>query len=244
MTLEQRLARTLRRADAYGPSSDLLARMQHSIEADAAHRRTVRRILAAAVAAVVVVGVYMWLTVSVDPGGRLVVRVWAVELFEIAVLLGSLLALAPMIRRFGRIYVADAFRVSPATGDRFLTLLDLAYYLFFTGVLIIGADLTTLDTTVSLQRGLAGTLDRVAAFLALMGVTHVVNLLAIPAAGLIFGSVHRRAVRRAAGRDAPPLSQPAVAADRVGTWLVFGLAAVVLVGAVLAVGVAIGIGLR
>lgn len=242
MTLEERLTSTLRRADEYRPSRDLFARVERSIDADVAHRARIRHVVAASVGVVWLAVAYLWWAVTADPSGDLVVRVWTLEVFELALLVGSMAALAPMIRRFGRIYVGAVFHLSPDTGDRFLRLLDLAYYLFFTGLIIVGSDLTALDGTVSVQRGLTGTLQRLAVFLVVMGASHAANLLLMPLVGLVYNALHRRGLRRAAGDAAPPLSARANAADRVSTWLVFGLAGIAAVGALLVIGIVIGLG--
>ena len=68
MTFEQLVGDALRAADDFDPSPDLFAKVQRSIDEDAAHRRRVRRAVAWATASVVAAVVYLLVTVSVTDG--------------------------------------------------------------------------------------------------------------------------------------------------------------------------------
>lgn len=242
MSLEERLAETLHRVDDYQPSADLFARVERSISADLAHRRRTRWAVVAAVGTLAILAAYLALVVRVEPDGTWVMSGWAPEVAATVILVALLVALAPLIRRFGVIYAADVFHLNPETGTRFLRLLDLAYSLFFTGWILDGAGLAGVGETISVTAGLEAALERIASFLGVMGLAHEANLLVLPVVGLVFNSVVRRARRASAGDEAPALSPGAVQADRVTTWIVLGLAAALVAGALLLVGVAIGAG--
>ncbi len=240
--IEERLTETLRQADGYLPSPDLFGRVRRSIDEDLAHRRRTRRVLAS-VALAVAGGVgALALFVSVDGSGGLVVRRWVIELWESAVLVGLTVALGPAIRRFGRTYAAGVFRLEKASGWRFLRLLDIAYYLVFAGIILVGVDgSSALGAQVELSSALEGTATRIAFLLAVMGGLHALTLLVLPAVGLIFSSSVRRALRAEAGADAPALSAAAEQADRVARSIVWIAAAGVIVVLLVAVGLAVGV---
>jgi hypothetical protein len=242
MALEERLARILHRVDDYTPRDDLLGRVARSIDADVEHRRRLRRTVAAISALTVAAVVHLVAAVTVGRDGRLVLTGWTLELLEAVVLVVLLVVLGPMIRRLGVDYLADVFRQNPETGRRFQQLLDIAYHLTFGGLIVITFDVTRLAAQVPLARALQGSAERVAVFLAALGIAHALNLLVLPVVGLVFGAGRRRAARRLAGDAAPPPAPAAVSADRVATWLVAGLAATIVVGALLLVGVLIGLG--
>jgi len=242
MTLEQRLSETLHEVDRFDPSPDLFARVSSSLEEDAAHRRRVLHGWLASLASFAVVVVYLGLFVSRDSSGSLVVPHWAIELLQSILLIAIVILLAPLIRRFGGLYVADVFRLDAVTGSRFLRLLDTAYYLVFAGAILMGVTMVGLEYPVRLGRGLEQTFGRIAVVLGLMGVFHAVNLLVMPLIGLVFSSTVRRAARARAGAAAPPLSDAAARVDRIITRIVWALATTVAIAAVLAIGIVFGIG--
>lgn len=240
MTAERRLIETLHRVDRYQPSPDLFARVQRSIDEDVAHRRRRRHNVFAAAVAAPVVAAYLTAFVTISPTGRALVPKWSVELLENIALIALLLALAPALRRYGRDYVTDAFHADPATSVRFLRLLDIAYYLFFTGFVVTGVDLTNLSFRLAVAGQLEDAAFRLAQFLLAMGIAHAVNLAVLPVIGLVHSAVVRRARRRAAGPAAPPPSPAAMRADRLATWIVFGVAGLALAGTLLLVGAVVG----
>ena len=88
---------------------DLFARVERTIEQDAARRRFRLR-LVAAVAAFVLVNASLALALSNVEDGRIVMPWWVVELITNLVLVAIAIALGPFIKRFGRAYAADVFR--------------------------------------------------------------------------------------------------------------------------------------
>jgi hypothetical protein len=243
MTLEQRLFDTLHEVDSFEPSPDLFARVARSIEEDAAHRRRVQVLWIAGIAAVAAVVVYLGLAVSRNRLGSLVISGWASEVLENVIAVALVFVLAPVIRRFGRQYVADVFRLDPATGMRFLRLLDIAYYLALFGLIIARVELTGAGRMPLLRSALESTLDDLASLLMLIGVLHAANLLVLPVVGLVFSSVVRRAARDRAGVEAPPLSPKAVQADRICSWIVWVSTALIFATVLLTIGIVIGTGL-
>lgn len=232
MSLERRLVQALKTADRYGPSPDLFARTSLSIDEDRIYRR--RRVLAVVVSAALVGAacLLLGLTVERSASEQLMVPRWALLAVQLEFQLALVIALAPAIRRFGRPLLDDAFRLGPDLVAGFVRLLEFAYYLLFAGLALLSADPTNLGITAVLGDGLEEVGARVGFFCAAMGVLHALNLLFIPVAGLIYGSVARRARRRAAGSSAPPVAGAAEQADRIA-----GLLGILLVvPGILAVG--------
>jgi hypothetical protein len=242
MSLEHRLSDALHSADDYQPSPDLFARVERSLEEDLAHRRRVGRVVAGAAAALVFVIVYLGLFVSRTQTGALTIPSWSIETLETLVLVGLTLVLGPSIRRFGRTYVVDVFRLEPETGLKFLILLDIAFYLFFSGLILLGVDFAAVGSPVFLQTALADSAGRLAFFLLSMGGLHGLTLALLPLVGLIHSSLVRRARRREAGPAAPTVTKGAAQAERVVRIIVWGVAVLVVLGLVLTTGIAIGIG--
>jgi hypothetical protein len=243
MTLEQRLSEVLHKVDDFEPSPDLFARVNRSLEEDQAHRRRAVVAWLSIVASVAAIIVYLGLFTSRSPDGFLVIRVWVVELLETVVLVAIVLVLAPVIRRFGGLYVADVFRLDPGTGDRFLRLLDIAYYLVFFGGILEGVSLRDLDLLARVGPELESALERLGAILLVMGLFHAATLLALPVVGLVFSSNVRRVERLQAGEGAGVASARATQADRIAARIVWGLAALLVVGALVGVGTMVGLGL-
>ena len=117
-------------ADQFQPSPDLFERITRSIEESAAHRRRVRRIAVMGLAALAFVAVYLFLTVEPVDGG-FEMPFWSLEVLMTGVMVALVLTLGPAIRRFGTAFESDMFRSNPATGDSFLSLMDVAFYLIF-----------------------------------------------------------------------------------------------------------------
>jgi hypothetical protein len=117
---------------------------------------------------------------------------WVVELITVAVLLVALLALGPLIKRYGRSYAADVFRANPRTGKSYIVLMDVAYYLIFSAYIlfttrfepdtswgyIVGADQLRAETV------------RIGGMLLLMGILHGANVLSLPIVGRLLGMSH------------------------------------------------------
>ncbi len=244
MSLERRLAETLHLVDSFDPSPDLFARVSRSLEEDTAHRKRVSLVALAVFGLTASIVVFTGFMVSTSETGRMVSRAWVVELVELVVMTAVVVGLAPAVRRFGRVYVAEVFRLDPGAGHRFVSLVDVAYYLVFVGITVLTTETTGLDRIVPLGFGLAGSVERVAQLLVTMGVLHTCNLLALPVVGLVHSSSVRRSLR--AGQDVGPPASGAERADRLATRLVWGLAALSVAAIILSLGLVFGIsiGLR
>ncbi len=236
MSLERLLAETLHQADGYQPSPDLFARVERSIEEDAAHRRRMRSAVAGVIGAMLLVAGLLAVTVSRGKGGLLVVPAWSLELLTVGIQLAVMVTIGPSIRRFGKIYVRDAFRFNTETSARFLDLFDVAFYLFFTGWVLMGVELAEPHRMLVLEASVGDFVDRLATFLFVMGVAHALTLGVVPVVGLVFGSTVRRARRAEAGSGAPPVAAGAATADRVVKILVWAAAGLALVGGIVAFG--------
>jgi multisubunit Na+/H+ antiporter MnhC subunit len=238
MSLESRLTEALHQRDDYQPSVDLFARVRRSIEEDQDHRRRIRRAGATAVAGLGLLGIFVAAIADHDPDGVLVLPKWSIQVVMFALLTTCLLVFGPAIRRLGQPYLADAFHINPATGGRFSRLLDIAYYLFFGGGIITSLDLTKAGSLVPASEGLESG-GNVAVFLTILGLAHVGNLLLLPIVGLLFGSVTRRARRRAAGSEAPPISRRAQNTDRLALAIVLTAVSIGIGGGLLVVALVI-----
>lgn len=244
MSLEKRIADALHAADDFEPSIDLFARLKRSIEEDRAHRRRVRITLGLIGAGLVLLVVFLIAVAQQGPDGVVTVPKWSVQMVVTSVLIAVLLTLGPVLRRLGSPLLEEVFHLNPPTGRRFARLLDIAYYLFFGGLVVSGLDTRGLleRVTVSGDEVWLG-IAQIAEFLLQLGVAHTVNLALLPVIGLLFNSLIRRARRRTAGADAPPESVLARKADRLATAIVMVAAAVAIAGALALVGVVVGLGL-
>jgi hypothetical protein len=231
MTLESRLTEALRQADGFEPSPDLFARMQRSITEDLAHRRRRAKIIAGIVTTLTAIASLVWFSAEPGTNGPLV-DVWKLTVIELGIMGGLLIVLGPHIRRFARSYVDDVFHLNPETGGRFLRVLDVAYYLFFVGLMLVDADSRDLKATIGLGEGLDEMMARLGFFLGVMGALHALNVVALPVIGLVFNSTARLALRGEAGTEAPGESLNARRADRNARVIV--IAVLVLVAAIAA----------
>ncbi len=113
---------------------------------------------------------------------------WILELITAAVLIAVVAVLGPLIKRFGKAYAADVFRVNPRTGKSYLVLMDFAYYLIF-GAFVLFVVKWERDTgwgqEVNAEQ-LQGSVVRVGGMLLLMGLLHGLNVLTLPVIGRIF----------------------------------------------------------
>jgi multisubunit Na+/H+ antiporter MnhC subunit len=194
--------------------------------------------VAAVVAGLGTLGTFVTALAVHDPDGMLVLPKWSIQVVMFALLTSCLLVFGPAIRRLGQPYLADAFHINPATGERFSRLLDIAYYLFFGGGILSSLDLTEAGSLVALSEGLESG-GQVALFLVVLGFAHVGNLLLLPVVGLLYASVTRRARRRAAGSEAPPISERARNTDRLALAIVLTAVSIGIGGGLLVVALVI-----
>lgn len=113
---------------------------------------------------------------------------WVIELVTNLVLIGIVVILGPLIKRFGRAYAGDIFRANPRTGKSYLVLMDVAYYLIFTAYILFTV---TFEPSAQWERSNAAVLQdevvRVAGMLLLMGALHGLNVLSLPLIGRLLG---------------------------------------------------------
>ena len=232
MTFEQLVGDALHAADDYEPSPDLFAKVQRSIDEDAAHRLRVRRAVTWLSAAVAAVLGYLALTVDVVDGS-ITMSFRALETLVTGVMIALVAVLGPAIRRFGETYEQAVFSAGPETGARVLRLLDIAYYLVFGAYILMTLVFDPkLEFGGTLADWIRAEMVRLGGLLLIMGVLHVVLLLALPIAGLVF-SANQRQMRLAEGRAATDPTAGRI--DRVitiGAWIVAGLVVLQMLGIV------------
>jgi hypothetical protein len=194
MSVEQHLREALHRADDYAPSPDLFARVQRSIEEARAHRRRVRAAVGAGSLGLATVVGYLAILAEVSEG-RLSWPWWSLELLTTVLLVVAVVVLGPLIRRFGRIYVTTVFRANPPTATRFLSLLDVAYYLAFSSFVLMTATIEPYPSWLE-QHGTAEVLThqvaRMGGLALLMGLLHSLTIVVLPILGLVFADGWRR----------------------------------------------------
>lgn len=240
MTFEQLVGDALHAADDYQPSADLFAKVQRSIDEDAAHRTRVRKVIVSFGVAMASMLLYIALTADFTDGA-ITMPFRALEILVTAVMIAVVIAVGPAIRRFGATYESDAFSANPETGRRVLRLLDISYYLIFSAYILITLVFEpNADVGFTLSGWVHSELVRLGGLLLLMGVLHVALLLALPVVGLVF-SANQHRVRVAKGYVS---TDPGVERiDRVVTvaaWVVAGLAILELLFGVLNVLVLLG----
>ncbi|MEE9473203.1 MAG: hypothetical protein V3V82_04395, partial [Acidimicrobiia bacterium] len=225
MTVEQLLTDALHGADDYLPSPDLFAKVKRSIEEDAAHQRRVRHALTWA--AVGLAAAVAWVAAFIDfTDGTATMPWWTVEVLTAAILIPIVVVLGPVIRRFGQELTTEIFRSNRATSERFLVLVDIAYYLIFTAFILMTTNFSAqAEWGGELADQLELELVRIGGLLLLMGILHALTIAVLPVMGLIFASNWRRAARMALGSEAPEPNPPAEKADRVATVIVWLVAA-------------------
>lgn len=117
---------------------------------------------------------------------------WIIELITDVVLVAIVLVLGPLIKRFGRAYAGDIFRGNPRTGKSYLVLMDIAYYLIFTALILFTITLSQPIEWRETARDPVGTqlqheMARIGGMLLLMGVLHGLNVLSLPLVGRLLG---------------------------------------------------------
>jgi len=187
MNVEQRLTAALRRTDGYEPSPDLWSRVVHSIEQDRAHRRRVMSTGAAL--AVSFAGLLLFGLSALGDGPAGERLDWMVlELLEVSGLAGLVLGLGPAVRRFGRGYCNDMFPEHSTLGAALMRVLDAAFYLVFTGYILLTVDFAEPGPTIVLADQLASTAERFGGLLLAMGLLHAVTFMVMPILALVHNS--------------------------------------------------------
>ena len=229
MSLEGRIAEALHATDSFEPSSDLFSRVHRSIEEAQAHRRRVQQVVVLGSGGLVAAMLLVAVVAERGTDGGFTVPRWSVQIIVAALLVGLLVTLGPALRRLGAPLLDDVFHLSPPTGERFAQLLDIAYYLFFGGLIVSGVETRGLAEYVGLSSdAVTGGVTRIAGFLVQLGVVHTMNIASLPMIGLLFGSLTRRTRRQHAGVDGPPESPKARKADTLAQIVVMTTAALMI----------------
>jgi len=121
---------------------------------------------------------------------------WAIELITNVILVGLVVFLGPLIKRFGRSYAGDVFRGNPRTGKSYLVLMDVAYYLIFFALILFTVSFQ--DQWDDVGEQLESELRRIGGMLLLMGILHGLNVLTLPLVGRLLG------LGRQLEEDTPP----------------------------------------
>ena len=148
-----------------------------------------------AIMAVVVLGALFRVETSL---GRLAIEWRAMEIIETLVLALLILVLGPAVRRFGEGYAEAVFRAHPTTGTGFVRLLDVAYYLVFTGYLLVSTEFEKpIEALFGLGDQVQAAAGRTGGLLLIMGVLHGMTILVMPLLGVVFTAVwHKRRLPR------------------------------------------------
>lgn len=183
--LEERLRYAMHSGlDRIEPSPDLFARVQGSLEDDAARRHWRRRVAAYAGVGIAALAAFVF-SVTDYRKGELVMDWWILEILTTTALIAIALFLGPFIKRFGKSYAADVFKSNPGTGKSYIVLTDIAYYLIFMAYIMFTTSFEVAgnwEPTVNAPM-LKGELARVGGILLIMGLLHSVNLVALPVMG-------------------------------------------------------------
>lgn len=113
---------------------------------------------------------------------------WFIELVTNLVLVAIVVGLGPLIKRFGRAYAGDVFRANPRTGKSYLVLMDVAYYLIFSALILFTIKFSPepgWEESAAIQ--LQDEVVRVGGLLLLMGFLHGLNVLSLPLVGRLLG---------------------------------------------------------
>lgn len=189
MSTEQRLMDALHAAQQYEPSPDLWDRVVHSIEEDGRHRRRVWTTIATVAATLLVAAAIAAASAQTAPTGfRFDWRL--TEALENALLVILVATLGPAIRRFGRGYAGDLFQQHSGTGEHLLRLLDVSYYLMFSGYILLTARLAETEAFVMFRGGdqIEEAAVRIGGLLLAMGLLHATTLIAMPMVAFVFNT--------------------------------------------------------
>ncbi|MGQ0848925.1 MAG: hypothetical protein ACT4OP_07370 [Actinomycetota bacterium] len=112
---------------------------------------------------------------------------WMIELATNLILVGVVLVLGPLIKRFGRSYAADIFRANPRTGKSYLILMDIAYYLIFFAYILFTVSFSRPVEWRLVGNQLEAEVVRIGGMLLVMGLLHGLNVLSLPLVGRLLG---------------------------------------------------------
>ena len=225
MTLEERLRTTFAAADEYVPSPDLFAKVQRSIEEERTHRRRVFGAVGVA-AGLLAIGV-AWITAFLEiEDGTVSLPWWSLEVLVNAIGVAIVLAVGPLIRRFGKTYVADVFRANPPTGARFLALFDVAFYLIFFAYIVLFVFVEPSSSWLGpdgLVVQVRESVYRIAGLLLLIGGLHAITIFVLPFIGLVFASTRHRTLVATSKDEWEPEVRRAHRTVTIVLWIVVGL---------------------
>lgn len=239
MTLEEQIADALHVADRYEPSPDLFARVQTSIENDAAFRVRAARVavgllLLTTVVTGVLVGTRSWTDTT---------RYMVLEGTTTTLLVLFVVTVGPAIRRFGEAYERRVFAAVPGMGSEVLRLLDIAYYLIFAAYVVITLTFEAPDHPTVFPSAYAQQMARAAGLMAVMGVLHITLVMALPVVGLVASANAWRVRRSHAPEPLAPGRRDLQRLDlavSIGSWLVVGGAVLFLVLQVIQLVIGVG----
>ncbi len=192
MTLEQQVRSALVAIDDLEPSTDLWTRVAESIVDDDRRRARRGRWAIGFLGFVATVVGLMLAGTTTSPLRTSVVDWRVMEAVEAMVMVGLVVALGPAIRRFGSGYAREVFRARPSTGDSFLALLDVAYYLVFGGYVLVTLGFAEhFPTAVRIGDQIEHAAIEVAGLLLTMGLLHAATFAVLPLLGLVFTATQR-----------------------------------------------------
>lgn len=238
MSVEERLVDALSTFDEVEPSVDLFERVDLSVARDSQYRRAVLRYATGGGVVGLAVTLLVW---SASDTGTIVG--WAVLVAELLLLGAVAVAFGRLVPRFGRIFVEDVFWLRRSTATSFLRLQDTALHLIVSGYIVGWSWNPRMATRADLGDALGFLLDRTAGLLLLLGLLHAATLVALPIVGLVHASAVRHHSRASAGPSAPEVDPRAATADRYARSIVWSLVGVAGVSLLVAVGVALGLGI-
>jgi hypothetical protein len=186
MAFDELIRDALHGIDDYEPSPDLFERVRRSIADTRTHRR---RVLGQTLGvAGLVTGLGVGLAVSVETvAGVTRIAHWKMEVLEVIALAALVILVGPSLRRFGRTYLAGVMPRTADGGRSFLGVIDIAFYLVFTAVILLGTDLTgdPVADPARLAVELEDAAIRLGSLALTMGVLHAATMVLLPFVGLV-----------------------------------------------------------
>lgn len=115
----------------------------------------------------------------------------SLEIVQLVVLSGLALALHTAIRRTGINYAAEVFVQNPGIGKAFLVLADVGFYLIFAAYSLFNVQLENGDRVATYAQ-LQEVIYSVAGIALIIGVLHLVNVVALPVMARLLGGGRMR----------------------------------------------------